>query len=221
MNTQSDAAAEVAREKKRQQRKDWKRRNPEKVKASKSAWNARYREREAEKKREKYRNDPFAAAAATERWRSFYDTRFGSDRDALRKYWRENFRRYYAKNREKVLEACCRYRLARKAARANTSCVPGEIFRTRLHTNEIYRIASAAVSSRLPNDVRDDVISDLCLALIAGDISVSDVEQFAKTCIRAHFKGRDWHRSISLDAPVRGQSDLRLIDMIDARADHV
>ncbi|WP_378952205.1 hypothetical protein [Mesorhizobium sp. ANAO-SY3R2] len=56
-----------------------------------------------------------------------------------------------------------------------------------------------AVLSSLPRDVRDDVASDIVLALFDGHIAVDQIEMKAKSYINAHYRSRDFHSTFSID----------------------
>lgn len=75
-----------------------------------------------------------------------------------------------------------------------------------LLSNHVYAAANAAVPRKLVSYLREDVISDICLAVLAGEYSVEDIPQHVRQAI-ARNRGADsqW-ADVSLDAPVSRES---------------
>lgn len=68
--------------------------------------------------------------------------------------------------------------------------------------NSLYATASAAVSSSLPDHIRDDVISEIVLAVLVGDIGLDDVKANACRFMAAYYKMHPVkYAPTSLDAP--------------------
>ena len=84
--------------------------------------------------------------------------------------------------------------------------------------NEYDRIARL-VPYQLPYDVRHDVIQSIFLAILEGSLQREQVKDRVKDYIRAHYReanrnGVGMYGMVSLDEPIRADSDLRLIDRI-------
>lgn len=67
-----------------------------------------------------------------------------------------------------------------------------------LRTNAIYAAARAAVV-RVPADVRDDIVSMICLAVLEGEITLADVPKMTLEFTRRHYREFNPNRTISLD----------------------
>jgi hypothetical protein len=84
--------------------------------------------------------------------------------------------------------------------------------------NDYYQVASL-VPRYLPPDIRDDVVQSIFLAILEGALQRDQVKDRVKDYIRAHYREANRHGvgkygMVSLDAPLRADSDLRLIDRI-------
>lgn len=77
-----------------------------------------------------------------------------------------------------------------------------------------------AIPRGYPADVRDDVATDMTIALFDGEIALAEIERAASTFIAKHYRDREWHALISTDAPIAGTDNLRLGDTITADAFH-
>jgi hypothetical protein len=88
----------------------------------------------------------------------------------------------------------------------------------REETNDYHRIA-ALVPSHLPPDIRDDIVQSIFLALHEGTLQRDQLKVLVREFIKAHYREANRHGIgkyglVSLDAPIRADSDLRLIDRI-------
>jgi hypothetical protein len=72
----------------------------------------------------------------------------------------------------------------------------------------------AAIPRSFPADIRDDVASDMSIALMDGEIALNEIESKARHFISLHYKAREWHTALSLDAVTAGTDDLRAIDRL-------
>lgn len=77
--------------------------------------------------------------------------------------------------------------------------------------NAMWRAAAAVVPRRIPPAERDDLIMDLVVAQLEGE---TDLLAALKRARRERDKALNSHRTISLDAVVRGTESLRLIDTL-------
>ena len=92
----------------------------------------------------------------------------------------------------------------------------GQVLRTALCQNELYRVANAATPCSLPTDIRDDVVSEMILAVLEGRLGQHQIIHAAPRFVSQHFRAREWAQTLSLDAIVPGTDHLRLIDTIAA-----
>lgn len=110
-------------------------------------------------------------------------------------------REYRVKNRER-LSAYNKARWAKLKAGKSVQVAIGEALNEALGKNHLYHNAQNAVSSRLPPHVRDDVISEIILAVLEGDLAEADISKHAGKFLAAHYKMHPTKFGpISLDAP--------------------
>jgi len=174
----------------RERRRLWREKNPEKVREMNRRGGARYRANNPEKAREVRR-----------RWR-----------EKNLEHIREYKRLYRADNREKTLEYKRLYRA--KQARIKASLAPsGESLKTALLQNELYAEASRHVPARLPDFIRDDIVSDIVIAVLDGEFAVTDIALKATAVMAAYWRQFGDQRLVSLDAELTG-TDFRRIDTI-------
>ena len=86
--------------------------------------------------------------------------------------------------------------------------------RTALAFNAAWAAADAAVPTRLPPHVRDDVISEMVVAQLAGELAASECRRRAPEYVKAYNRMFDSFKTVSLDAPMHGNDDLSLIDVL-------
>jgi hypothetical protein len=129
---------------------------------------------------------------------------------------REYRRLWRKRNPEKVREQKRRARARRKALKiAEQEHAITEREKMRVTWSEQNRLALArdvaGLSRRLrrvvtargyPPDVRDDIVSDLMIALLEGDLSINELDTSVTPYAQAHYRGRDWRRTVSFDAPI-------------------
>lgn len=102
----------------------------------------------------------------------------------------------------------------REAERTERAIPLGERFRTALTQNEIYAAINRAVPLRLPAHVRDDVLGEMVLAVLEGALDLDAVQAKAREYLRRYDRASERWKLISLDAPIAGTDDLRLIDTL-------
>lgn len=162
----------------------------------------------ASRRRRALRNRDKRAAATREynrRWRA-------ANRDKVRRARRAWKRRnrarvnaahaeYRRRNRDKFRAYWQAYQARQKAAAPAVApaATDGGLVAA-LHGNKLYSAASAAVPRRFPRDVRDDVISSLVLAVLERQITVAEIPAKAASFITAHYRDRDFHKAVSIDA---------------------
>ncbi|MBN9033677.1 MAG: hypothetical protein J0I23_28175 [Rhizobiales bacterium] len=71
-----------------------------------------------------------------------------------------------------------------------------------------------AVPRHWPQDIRDDIVMDITVALLDGELSLAEIETRAGFYVNKHFRGRDYGRTLSIDLPMIGSDDNRLIDTL-------
>lgn len=93
--------------------------------------------------------------------------------------------------------------------------LPAESKRRPRPEHEMLKAVSAAVPHNIPHDRRADICQELVLALLTGDIEISDLPTAVWKMFHKVYKLHPTiHGPISLDAPIPGTDDLRLIDCI-------
>lgn len=83
-----------------------------------------------------------------------------------------------------------------------------------LAANPLYAAIEAAVPRGLPHDVRADVISQMALDVLEGWLDLADVKKAARQYLTAHDRASGRWDHVSLDAPMPGTDDLRMIDTL-------
>lgn len=102
----------------------------------------------------------------------------------------------------------------REAERAERAIPIGERFRTALTQNDIYAAINRAVPLRLPAHVRDDVLGEMVLAVLEGELDLDAVPAKAREYLRRYDRASERWKLVSLDAPIAGTDDLRLNDTL-------
>lgn len=123
--------------------------------------------------------------------------------------------RAYCRKKRAAKAAVRRMQTAHKSSAKVTKPL-GAPSSTVLYQNAIYAAAHAAVPRGLPSDIRDDVISEIVVAVLCGDILESEIAASAKRFVTAFYRQFDRFKTISLDAPIPGTDGLRLIDTLEA-----
>ena len=81
----------------------------------------------------------------------------------------------------------------------------GEVSKQALMQNELYATAAGALPGGLPNFVRDDVISEMVLAVLEGRLTVAAVAGQAKRFLSAHYANYQNRAFVSLDVVKPGR----------------
>jgi len=110
-----------------------------------------------------------------------------ADREKARAYQRE----YYWRTIEKQ-----RARHKRRYAQERS------IKKIRLSSDEIFKAVNKAVSRAIPQFVRDDVISEMCLAILEGKLFIENIGKEAAKFLAAHNRAFDHFRTISVDTEI-------------------
>lgn len=85
----------------------------------------------------------------------------------------------------------------RKATPRSQPLINGEEVRVKiLNRNEIFAAASKAISSRIPTWRRDDIISDIVLAVLEGSLAHGEIALKAKEFVRAYNRKFDDHMQV-------------------------
>lgn len=188
-------------EKVRESDRSYRANNLEKVREKNRRWRANNRDKVCEDARRWRANNPEKAIEISRRWRE----RNPEQSLECTRRWRKN-------NSEKAREYARQYR--KKRARIKAALLPpGEILKTALLQNDLYAEASRQVPAGLPSFIRDDIISDIVIAVLDGEISAADIALKAKGIIKAYWRQFSDQRLVSLDDTVPG-TDLKRIDRI-------
>lgn len=121
----------------------------------------------------------------TEEYRAKERARYQRTKEARQ----EAARRSYYKNHDKQLE---RFRKRRLVATS--------INIIRNDPDAVYREISRAVPSGLPPHMRGDVIAEMCLAVLEGQLLVRDAAARVREYVRGYNRQYDGFKTISLDA---------------------
>lgn len=96
-----------------------------------------------------------------------------------------------------------------KAASKKSMASIGEALELQLGKNTLYAAAAAAVTRRLPRDVRQDIVSAIVLAVLEGEIEESEIPRQAPRFINLHYRAFSKFGFVSLDMPVPGTDNMR------------
>ncbi len=108
---------------------------------------------------------------------------------------------------------CHAYKLRRRAA-INAAERSRRSLADLLLSNDIYAAAWAAVGRGVPD--REDVVSSIVLAVLAGELRPADIKAQAPRFIGRHFDDLGWRRHVDIDGPVPGYDKLRLSETLAA-----
>lgn len=79
-----------------------------------------------------------------------------------------------------------------------------------MQQNKAFAAASLHVPRHLPQDMRDDIISDIIVACLEGKVKVEDVKKTVPRFVTAHNRAAGYN--VSLDAEIG--DGMRMIDII-------
>lgn len=174
----SDEIEEARKAKRREAQRRWREKNRERIRELNRQWQARNREKMRTYQKRWRQENPDKNREKKRRWRE-----------------RGGYRRYYWKYRERCLARLHAYR-----ARISQHWPAfGELQKAALLANEYYAAAHQAVPANLPGWLRDDVISEVVLAVLEGRIDPKDAAAEAKAALRRHRAA--FYREVSLNAP--------------------
>jgi hypothetical protein len=129
---------------------------------------------------------------------------------------RETSREAYLASQRKYREKMRMLRPMKIPAHPNRSPVrpaPGSAPRTILHADAIYAAAHRAVPRHLPPHVRDDVISEIFLAVLENRIDVDQIGAEASLFIKEYWRAFGGFNTLSLDAKI-GDGETTYLDML-------
>lgn len=210
---------------------EWQALSPdEKHKARRKAWRLNNKERTAVHQR-RHRRKEAAKEKGRERNRKWRASMSGERKEEIREY-KKNWRvRWYANlSDEEYRRLLDRGNEWKRAQRAK---MKPEDIRKQEDNAAIWRPENrraidagyvaiqkrikAIVPATLPMDVRDDVISDILMALYDGEFPVAAIETEGKKFVGRHFAKREWFSTLSLDAPVPGMDGTTYLDRLEAQ----
>lgn len=76
-----------------------------------------------------------------------------------------------------------------------------------LSQNEVYRVLNAALPRAMDPDVRDDVLSSMMLAVLAGEVSLDEAKKDWKKFRTAYYRDFNWNSHVSLDEQLGNDGD--------------
>lgn len=103
---------------------------------------------------------------------------------------------------------------ARQAARERRQEDPALHLNTRLAQNDLYRSANRAVSAGIPQAIRDDVIADIVLAVLEGELDAADISTRARSFVASYHRAARTYQTVSADQVIPGTDNLRIIDRL-------
>lgn len=93
--------------------------------------------------------------------------------------------------------------------------VDGALMRRQLSQNELYAAVDGVISRGLEPHERDDVRSEMILAVLTGEIGEADItREMARSFVTAYHREAGTWRSHSLDAPTFGDSNRTMHDVL-------
>lgn len=104
------------------------------------------------------------------------------------------------------------------SVRPKTRQALGEQLQSQLRDNAIYRTVREAIPAHLDPVARDDIAQDMVLAVLEGDLTLTDLRARAQEFVRQHWKLFGTRRLISLDAPIAAGSKTTFGDRLSTEA---
>lgn len=201
-------ATEDTKAKARAANRAWKAKNPDKVRAATARWREKNREKHRASQRAWRAKNPNAQKA----WRE--------KNPGAQKAWREKNRdkvaayqkRWVAEHIEHLRAYQRDYWFKRTGSRPSSAVAP--IHAEALAADPIWSAANAVVPRSLPHDVRADVVSMICLAVLEGEIALADVPRLGRSFISRHYRQFSKFDTVSLDAPIWSDSGKTLLDTL-------
>lgn len=176
----------------------------EKAREANRRWKAR---QSPDKIRENLAKRHQKALEASRRWKA--------NNPNKEKLWKEQNRdkvlaakkRYREKNREKINQYFIAWRLKRRDGNPKAVVRPpvGVVLTQQLLGDAIYAAAFKAVPRTLPSYVRDDVISEIVLAVIEERIAAGDIAKRAQEFVKGYWREFGHMRRVSLDQLAYGE----------------
>lgn len=166
-------------------------------KASRREANRKWQKANGEKRAvhaKKYREKNKAKIAAREKeWREKNQEKYIKSR-------LKSSRKWHAANRERNRELC-RARYARITGREIGEARPavGTLLPQQLMTDALYAAAFKAVPKTLPSYVRDDIISDIVVAVLEQRIAEDDIAKRAQEFVKGYWRQFGHIGKVSLD----------------------
>lgn len=71
-----------------------------------------------------------------------------------------------------------------------------------LSPDEVFKLVNKAVSRAIPRFVRDDVMADMCLAILEGKLFIENIGKEAAKFLAAHNRAFDHFKTISVDTVI-------------------
>jgi len=173
-------------------KREWREANRERVLETKR----RYREANKERIREAQKE----WRAKNKEHRSAYNKAYT---EANRDKARARELRYYTRNKVRLLakwKAEYKRRISKKSIRVNPDAA--------------YKLVMQAVPRALPKHMRDDIVANMLLAVLEGNILIDNVAKEAKKFLTAYNREYDTFKTKSLDAPIAGTDGMTMLDTL-------
>jgi len=155
---------------------------------------------------------------AAARAKAKIDGRYG--RDLNKNYaWK-------AANREKVLAHKRAYRQRNKAkikayeAKYRPRGLMRLPYQNPAFSNTVYAAAAAAVSTKFPRDVRDDIISSIVLAVLEGELALEALGASVQKYVGKFYTEFSKYTTVSISEPIPGMEGLTYMDVLTTDSLH-
>lgn len=122
-----------------------------------------------------------------------FSTDWAKKRIARKKAWKEAYRKKHQKGPQEAV---------------------GVALKRVLNSNELFRAVNQAVSANLPPHVRDDVIQNMILAILEGELTLSEVRSKSRQYLRDYDRATERWKTVSVDQTIAGTEDLKLLDRL-------
>ena len=179
--------------------KAWRKRNPHHQKEKNARYNNANRTEIQAKARAKYAADP-------ERARAMYRSKVQNRPEHYKALSKARYRR--------AVERFRKHRAALETAKTAPAKTPAEARNRTLRRDELFSLVMAAVPKNLPDFIRDDVVTDIIVAVLERKISVENINVEARKFVTSYHREAGTYKTISLDATMAGRDGFRMIDTI-------
>ncbi|MGB3644598.1 MAG: hypothetical protein WBA15_08975 [Mesorhizobium sp.] len=120
-------------------------------------------------------------------------------------WYREQQRKRYQENKEKERLRARRYWIRFRAERLEYHHKRRATARSKqkinIHPDKVYLLIYRAANRSLPAHIRDDVISEMCLAVLEGKLLIEEIDKAARKYVTDYNRSNDVYKTVSFDKP--------------------